>query len=154
MEIRIKSFSELHTAELYRILRLRCQVFVVEQDCVYQDIDDKDQKAIHVLGYEDDSLVAYARIFREGDYFRNISMGRVVVAPEKRSMGYGKTLIEACLAYIRENFKGKTMEISAQTYLLRFYTDLGFAPQGKEYLEDGIPHIRMYWSSSSGAKGY
>ena len=132
--------------ELYQILRLRSQVFVVEQDCVYLDIDNKDQKAIHVLGYNEGRVVAYARMFNAGDYFGNPSMGRIVVAEEKRSLGYGKLLMHFCLSYAKEKYKGETVEISAQLYLKRFYEELGFECSGTSYLEDGIPHIRMLWS--------
>lgn len=143
MEIRIKTFEELTKTELYAILALRCEVFVVEQECAYQDLDYKDQKAIHVLGKKEGKVVAYTRMFKPGDYFNNTSIGRVVVAQDARQYGYGKDIMLASLKEIEENFPKGNIELSAQTYLVRFYRDLGFVEQGEGYLEDGIPHVRM-----------
>lgn len=139
----VKTFEELNTKELYQLLQLRSEVFVVEQDCVYQDIDGKDQKAFHVLGMVNDKIVAYTRVFNPGDYFKSTSIGRVVVSHEMRKYGYGKKIMKATLAFIEETLKESKIELSAQTYLIAFYKDLGFEPVGEEYLEDGIPHIRM-----------
>ena len=143
MNFIIKSFQELTTTELYQILNLRSEVFVVEQDCVYQDVDFKDQKALHVFGMINNQIIAYTRIFKAGDYFENVSIGRVVVAKEERSSGYGVDLMEASIKAIENNFKTKKITISAQVYLTKFYNSLGFKKVGEEYLEDGIPHIRM-----------
>lgn len=143
MEAVIKTFDELSTQELYNILRLRSEVFVVEQDCVYQDMDDKDQKALHVLGLKNGDLVAYTRMFKPGDYFENASIGRVVVAQEQRKYGFGKQIMQVSMAALAQRFPTATFEISAQKYLLKFYTELGFTATGNEYLEDGIPHVRM-----------
>ncbi|GMN07904.1 GNAT family N-acetyltransferase [Croceitalea sp. MTPC5] len=148
MEVSIKHFDELTTSELYAILRLRSEVFVVEQNCVYQDIDAKDQKAIHIIGSKKGEVVAYTRIFKAGDYFKNTAIGRVVVKKSEREYGYGRTIMEASLDYISKTLQEKGIELSAQTYLLRFYSDLGFKKTGKEYLEDGIPHIRMFKSNA------
>ena len=147
MEIRSKSFDELTNRELYQVLRLRSAVFVVEQDCVYQDMDNKDQRAIHVLGMEQDRLVGYTRIFGPGDYFGRASIGRVVVDPDRRMYGYGKQLMLASLAWLKEHFPDSGIEISAQSYLLPFYGGLGFTARGEEYMEDGIPHVRMLYAS-------
>ncbi|MEX0313929.1 MAG: GNAT family N-acetyltransferase [Allomuricauda sp.] len=143
MEITTKTFDELSTKELYQILQLRSEVFVVEQDCVYQDVDGKDEKALHVIGTKNRKVVAYTRVFKPGDYFENTSIGRVVVAKEERKYGYGKIIMQASIDEIGKRFPSSTIELSAQTYLLKFYTELGFVVQGEEYLEDGIPHIRM-----------
>lgn len=143
MEIVTKTFDELSNTELYQIMRLRSEVFVVEQDCVYQDLDNKDQKALHVVGSKENKVVAYTRIFKPGDYFKNTSIGRVVVAADQRKYGYGKQIMEASLEVIKERFPNTIIEISAQTYLLKFYTELGFERIGEEYLEDGIPHVKM-----------
>ncbi|MBS9461310.1 GNAT family N-acetyltransferase [Flagellimonas sp. 389] len=143
MKVGSKTFNELSNKELYDIMRLRSEVFVVEQNCIYQDLDDKDQKALHVFGKKDEKIVAYTRIFKPGDYFDATSIGRVVVAKEERKYGYGKLIMEASLAEISKRFSDVAVELSAQTYLVKFYTDLGFASYGEEYLEDGIPHIRM-----------
>ncbi len=143
LNIKTKSFKELTTQELYKLLQLRSEVFVVEQDCVYQDIDGKDQKALHVLGFENETLVAYTRIFKSGDYFENASIGRVVVAETKRDKQYGKLIMEASIEAIKDNFSTNKITISAQVYLKKFYSDLGFKAHGEEYLEDNIPHIKM-----------
>ena len=143
MEITTKTFEELSTKELYQILQLRSEVFVVEQDCVYQDVDGKDEKALHVLGIKNGKVVAYTRMFGPGDYFKNPSIGRVVVAKEERKYGYGKVIMQASIDELGKRFPKNTIELSAQTYLLKFYNGLGFVTQGEEYLEDGIPHVRM-----------
>lgn len=139
----IKTFSELSAIGIYEVLRLRSEVFVVEQDCVYQDIDGKDQKAIHVLGFKENELIAYARIFDSGDYFELPSIGRIVVKEEERKFKYGYQLVDTSIQYILENFQDKSILISAQTYLTKFYNSLGFEQVGEGYLEDGIPHIKM-----------
>lgn len=143
MEVAIKTFNQLTTEELYQILRLRSEVFVVEQDCVYQDVDNKDQKALHIIGTKNGEIVAYTRIFKPGDYFNNVSIGRVVVSQDQRKYGLGKRIMQASLAAIDQRFPNQTIEISAQSYLLKFYTELGFKVTGEEYFEDGIPHRRM-----------
>ncbi|WP_405610469.1 GNAT family N-acetyltransferase [Polaribacter sp. Asnod1-A03] len=144
MNIKIKSFLELTTEELYAILQLRSEVFVVEQDCVYQDIDFKDQKSLHVFGLKEDKIIAYTRIFKPGDYFEAASIGRVVVAVSERKYGYGHDLMKASIKAIKNYFKVDKITISAQKYLKKFYESHQFIQVGKEYLEDGIPHIRMY----------
>lgn len=143
MQVSVKTFDRLTSEELYQILRLRSEVFVVEQDCVYQDVDNKDQKALHVIGVKNDEIVAYTRIFKPGDYFDNVGIGRVVVRQNQRKHGLGKQIMQASLAVIDERFPDGPVEISAQTYLLKFYTELGFNAFGEEYLEDGIPHRKM-----------
>ena len=135
-----QAFHELNTKELYEISRIRSEVFVVEQDCVYQDVDGKDQKAKHVLGKKDNELVAYARIFKPGDYFNEASFGRTVVKKSERGNGLGDELVIKCLENIRE----EEIKISAQSYLKRFYGKHGFVAKGEEYLEDGIPHTAMF----------
>ena len=143
LQISIKTYAELTKEELYQILQLRSEVFVVEQDCVYQDIDYKDQKAIHVLGFKKDKIVAYTRVFKPGDYFNEASIGRVVVAENKRKFKYGYDIMEASIKAILEYYNETKIKISAQTYLKKFYNNLDFKQIGEEYLEDGIPHIAM-----------
>ena len=138
-----KTFYELETEDLYQILRLRSEVFVVEQDCVYQDIDNKDQNAIHLYYKENDQIVAYTRIFKAGDYYENPCIGRVVVSKKNRGNDLGKKIMIDSMEYIKQNIKGKKIELSAQKYLDKFYKDLGFYKIGEDYLEDGIPHQRM-----------
>ena len=143
MNIVIKYFHELTTQELYNILQLRSEVFVVEQNCIYQDIDGKDQKAVHIFFTENNKTIAYSRIFNEGEYFENPSIGRVVVEKENRGTELGKKIMMEGAKYIKETFTNKKIEISAQKYLKDFYSELGYEFTGNEYLEDGIPHIRM-----------
>tara|TARA_B100000427_G_scaffold117880_1_gene98139 strand:+ start:7 stop:450 length:444 start_codon:yes stop_codon:yes gene_type:complete len=138
-----KTFSELDTEDLYQILRIRSEVFVVEQDCVYQDIDNKDQNAIHLYYKENDQIVAYTRIFKAGDYYENPCIGRVVVSKKNRGNDLGKKIMIDSMEYIKQNIKGEKIELSAQKYLDKFYKDLGFYKIGEDYLEDGIPHQRM-----------
>ncbi|WP_456461528.1 GNAT family N-acetyltransferase [Lutibacter sp.] len=143
LKIITKLFRELTSIELYKILQLRSEVFVVEQNCVYQDVDDKDQKALHVIGYKNNNIIAYTRVFKPGDYFLEASIGRVVVKQSERKYNYGHQIVKASIKAIKDNFKETTIKISAQTYLIKFYNSLGFEKIGKEYLEDNIPHIAM-----------
>lgn len=143
LEIKVKSFEELTKQELYDILQLRSEVFVVEQDCVYQDLDGKDQWALHVLGFKNDKVIAYTRIFKPGIYFDESSIGRVVVAKKEREFKYGYSLMEASIKAITSHYNETLIKISAQCYLKRFYTNVGFKTIGEAYLEDGIPHIAM-----------
>ncbi|NRB83558.1 MAG: GNAT family N-acetyltransferase [Winogradskyella sp.] len=143
LEIKEKSFKALNTKELYDLLQLRSEVFVVEQDCVYQDIDGKDQKALHILGYKHNNLVAYTRLFKPGDYFEEASIGRVIVKANQRQHKYGYDIMKASIKTIKDSYNQTVIRISAQTYLKRFYNNLEFKEVGEEYLEDGIPHINM-----------
>jgi len=140
---KIKRFNELSISELYEILQLRSKVFVVEQNCVYQDIDGKDPKALHLLGEFDGKIVAYARMFKSGDYFDNASIGRVVIDPDYRDRKWGFEMMQQAILGV-ETFLGETkITISAQLYLQRFYEKLGFVQTSETYLEDDIPHIEM-----------
>lgn len=143
MEIEVLKFEEFSLQTLYEALKLRAEVFVVEQNCPYQDVDGKDQKALHVLGYHDSKLVAYTRLFKPGDYFERASIGRVIVKENYRKYGYGKDIMNASIAVLEKDFQASEIEISAQVYLKKFYNDLGFKEFGEGYLEDDIPHIRM-----------
>lgn len=143
LDIKVKFFNELTTKELYDVLQLRSEVFVVEQDCVYQDIDGKDEKALHIIGVKNSKIVAYTRIFNAGDYFDDCSIGRVVVAQNERQFKYGYAIMNASINAIKLHYKTTKIKISAQTYLKRFYNNLEFFEHGEGYLEDGIPHILM-----------
>ncbi|MGC1205322.1 MAG: GNAT family N-acetyltransferase [Flavobacteriaceae bacterium] len=143
IEIQVKKFSELKLEELYDILQLRSEVFVVEQNCVYQDLDGKDEKSLHVLGLKNDKIVAYTRIFKPGDYFKEASIGRVVVVKNERQHKYGYDIMKASIDVIKNQFNETVIKISAQCYLKNFYTNLGFKKVGEAYLEDGIPHMAM-----------
>lgn len=138
-----KVFEELSPGELYEILKLRNEVFIIEQNCIYPDLDDKDQKAIHVLMMQDDQLAGYARILPPGVSYKEPSIGRVVVSKKCRSSGAGKSLMIHCLHEAQQMYQGQELVISAQSYLLKFYGDLGFIAEGTEYLEDDIPHTKM-----------
>ncbi len=140
---KIKPFNALSLAELYEVLELRSLVFVVEQNCVYQDIDHKDQKAVHLLGDVEGKLVAYARLFDAGIYFENASIGRVIVHPEARANQYGHELMRVAIEQIKNLFDKENITISAQLYLQKFYESHGFIPISEVYLEDDIPHIEM-----------
>ena len=148
LHIQTKTFNELSIQQLYDVLQLRSEVFVVEQDCVYQDIDGKDQKALHILGFKNKKLVAYTRVFKPGDYFKEASIGRVVVREEARKFKYGYTIMEASIQTVKAHFNTSEIRISAQTHLKRFYNNLGFKAVGDEYLEDGIPHVNMLFGSA------
>jgi len=142
MEIKVLNFEELSLNQLYQLLRLRSQVFVVEQDCVYQDIDNYDQQALHVLGFKNNLIVAYARVFDPETYTTDASIGRVVVHPDYRKQNLGIHVMQESIDTL--NAKGhQRITISAQCYLDKFYTDLGFVSTGNKYLEDGIPHQEM-----------
>ena len=143
IEIKTQYFDKLSIDLLYKLLQLRSEVFVVEQDCVYQDIDGKDQRALHVIGIKNDEVVAYARIFKPGDYFDEAAIGRVVVKESQRKYGYGHQILKASATAITEHFKTSDIRLSAQTYLIDFYEQHGFKTEGDTYLEDGIPHINM-----------
>lgn len=139
----IQKFEELSKSDLYAILRLRSEVFIVEQDCVYQDVDNKDQVSLHVFLKKGNAIIGYTRLFRPGDYFEEASIGRVVVSKKYRNKDYGKQLMNASIQAVYKFFNQKKIKISAQCYLKNFYNDLGFLEQGESYLEDGIPHITM-----------
>lgn len=136
-------FSELAIEQLYSILALRSEVFVVEQHCPYLDPDGQDIFAYHLLGLENDLLVAYLRLFPPSDIENYIVFGRVVTARNARSKGYGKKLIEELLQYCDKNFPNISIKCSAQYYLKKFYNDYGFVMHGEVYDEDSIPHIAM-----------
>ena len=143
MNVTIKKFNDLSPLELYEILQLRSEVFVVEQDCVYQDIDGNDQKALHIIGTIENKIIAYTRCFRPGDYFKEASIGRVVVKESQRKFKRGNQIMNNSIKVINDHYKTKIIKISAQCYLNKFYTNLQFKSIGEKYLEDGIPHVAM-----------
>lgn len=142
---KIKHFNKLTNNELYAILRLRSDVFVVEQNCIFLDQDNKDQKAFHLF-CEDETgnVLACARLLAPGDsYPDESSIGRVCSAASERGTGIGQRLMEQSIHHTKHLFPNHTIRIGAQSYLLRFYGRLGFVPDGQEYMEDGIPHTEM-----------
>lgn len=138
-----KKFDALTAFELYAIMQLRNEVFVVEQDCVYQDADGKDVKAWHLTGWDGENLVAYTRIIPPGISYAEASIGRVVTSPRYRRTGAGKELMELSISKSFSQFGCSKIKIGAQVYLTRFYQTFGFKQTSSEYLEDGIPHIEM-----------
>lgn len=139
----IKSFDELTNHELYDMLRLRSDVFVVEQNCPYLDLDNKDQKGFHLLYYVDNELAGVTRLLPKGISYDEVSIGRVVIAKSHRGLGLGVKLMEASIEGCEEKFGKGPIRISAQYHLSNFYQSLGFVEQGEVYDEDGIPHIGM-----------
>ncbi len=138
-----KRFDELTATELYAILQLRNEVFVVEQNCVYQDADNKDSQSFHLAGWYGDDLAAYCRIMPPGISYPECSIGRVVSSPAYRKKGAGRELMKKGIEKAFNEFNSTAITIGAQLYLKDFYTSLGFKQSGGQYFEDGIPHIAM-----------
>ena len=144
MRLEVKAWDQLSRKEINDIFSLRSEVFVVEQECIYQDIDGKDEKADHVLLIINNELVGYTRVFNENIYFKEASFGRAVVKKNHRGEGYGHLLVEKSLEHLKTN-KQSPIKISAQSHLKEFYSSHGFVAKGEEYMEDGIPHTAMYY---------
>lgn len=139
----IKAFEELTPHELYSIIRLRNEVFVVEQQCVFQDADNKDQESYHLMYWQDDQLIAYCRLLPPGLAYNEMSIGRVVSSPAARRTGAGRELISMAIEQCYKYFGRGPIRIGAQLYLKKFYASFGFVETGEVYLEDGIEHIEM-----------
>jgi len=140
----INSFFELESTRLYEILRLRSEVFVVEQNCVYQDLDGLDQASLHVCEWQNDKLLAYSRLLAPGVDFDDASaIGRIITCPSVRRKGHGRPLIEWSIKACEERWPSVSIKLHAQTYLLEFYATFGFERYGEEFLEDGLPHCFM-----------
>ncbi|CAD7806156.1 Acetyltransferase [Chryseobacterium aquaeductus] len=140
---KIKSFEEITTSELYEIIKARVDVFVVEQNCPYPDLDGYDQKAIHLWAEKNNTVLAYCRVFNKGIKYPETSIGRVLTTEQARGKNLGKQLIQYAVETIENRFHTSEVRISAQDYLLRFYSGFGFEDTGKKYLEDNIPHTEM-----------
>ena len=141
MTLHIKTFEELTTGELYDILRLRVNVFVVEQSCPYPELDGRDRQALHVFLTDGDGIQAYLRVMDAGVYCDRVAIGRVVAA--KRRQGLGTVVLQAGIRAARERFGADAIQVEAQVYARAFYERQGFTAVSDEFLEDGIPHIRM-----------
>jgi len=139
----LKRFDELTPDQLYAVLQLRNEVFVVEQNCVFQDADDKDQRSYHLMGFLENKLVAYTRLVPAGEAYAQASIGRVVTSPAVRRGGAGKLLMQQSIDSLYELFGKVPIKIGAQLYLKRFYESFGFKQISDIYLEDGIEHIYM-----------
>jgi ElaA protein len=142
----LKSFEELTNLEVYKLLKARSEVFVVEQNCVYLDTDGKDIASYHLCGWVGDELAAYVRILPAGLAFEEVSIGRVLTHPSFRSKGMGKLLMKEAIAQAEAIYGKVPVRIGAQLYLEKFYTELGFRQVSEQYLEDDIPHIEMLLS--------
>ncbi len=147
MNILFKTFNELTQHELYDILTLRAEVFVVEQNCIYNDLDGKDEYAIHLLVSSREVLVAYLRILPAKTRFEEVSLGRVVVNKNYRKKEFGKRIMRTALREVEKRYGKVDVRISAQKYLMRFYKEFGFKVDSEDYLEDGIPHVEMIYSA-------
>ena len=143
MKLEIKPWEKLSREQITDIFSLRSEVFIVEQECPYQDVDGKDETADHVMLRVDNELVGYTRVFPENTYFKEASFGRAVVKKSHRGEGYGHLLVDKSLEYLKSK-KQSPIKISAQSYLKEFYSSHGFMAKGEEYMEDGIPHTAMY----------
>ncbi len=143
MEWLVSSFEQLTLQQLYDVLRLRSEVFVVEQDCVYQDIDNLDTQCIHVMAYAGKSLEAYGRIIPPNIERPEVVLGRIVTSQNVRGKGYGKDLMKRMMEYSQKNYGGIDVFLMGQTYLERFYQEFGFKTISDSFLEDGIPHVNM-----------
>lgn len=139
-----RSFAQLSTAELYSLLRLRCEVFVVEQQCAYLDIDGRDPEADHLLAWDSDGcLSGYLRVFGPDATNASARIGRIVTAPGDRKAGLGRWLVRQALDFISKRNGDVSVKIAAQVYLERFYAGFGFERSSPDYLEDGILHCDM-----------
>lgn len=146
MQWQLKKYNELTLNEFHNILQLRINVFIVEQNCPYPELDGKDEIAYHFFAYAEEKpkkIIAYTRIFKPGDYYKNAAIGRVVVHPDYRKKNIGHELIKKSIEQIENVFNTNQIKIGAQSYLKNFYESHGFIKAGDAYLEDGIPHIYM-----------
>jgi ElaA protein len=139
----LKKFEELTPYQLYAILKLRSEVFVVEQNCVFQDADDKDQSSYHLMGFNNNKLIAYTRLVPPGKIYEQVSIGRVVTSPSVRGSGAGKELMKQSVDAVYNLFGAHPIKLGAQLYLKQFYGLFGFEQMSDVYLEDGIEHIYM-----------
>lgn len=146
MHYQVQAFSELTNQQVYHMLQLRSEVFVVEQTCIYQDMDNQDLEALHVLGKENERIGSYARILTHSKLTGEVSIGRVIVAPSLRGTGEGHRLMTYCMTYVQQHFNNPCVRISAQSHLVEFYAAHGFTSTGNHYLEDGIPHCEMLYT--------
>lgn len=143
----IYTFSELSNHQLYDILKLRTDVFVVEQECPYPELDNKDQDSLHFCGFNaKKELVAYTRIISPGVSYKETSIGRVLIKKSERKFKYGKILMQLSIDIAKRKYPKHNIKIGAQTYLSEFYTNLGFKQTSEPYLEDDIPHIEMIYN--------
>jgi ElaA protein len=149
MEWKIKTFNQLTTYELYDILKARIEIFIIEQECLYHDIDANDLEAIHIFAMEEEQVICYLRILNQGVRFDEVSIGRVITRAAYRRKGYGEQLMERAIDYITNVMGEEKIRISAQTYLETFYGNVGFKKVSDVYLEDGQDHFEMLYEKQS-----
>lgn len=145
MNWELKRFNELTVEELYKILQLRSEIFVVEQNCPYQDVDNKDERSYHLFCKEEEKIISYLRVLEKDLSFDEIAIGRVCVSKDFRGKGIAREIMKKAIRFIEEELHGNTIKIQAQAYLIDFYSSLGFKSISEEYLEDDIPHIDMMY---------
>lgn len=145
------NFAEMDNVQLYQLLALRSEVFVVEQNCAYQDLDDLDEAAWHLCAYSGEQLVAYLRILAPGVNYAEAAIGRVITRKNHRGKGIGNALMRRGLAAVKQYYPGTGVRLSAQAHLQKFYKNIGFVGVGSEYLEDNIPHREMYLMENKAA---
>lgn len=143
MSWNIVAFGDLSLEDLYRILQIRNAVFIVEQNCPYQDLDNKDFGAYHLFYRKDNAISAYCRILPAGASYKEVSIGRVLTVRSVRKQGLGKVMMETAIQFVKAEWPRQNIRISAQKYLQAFYESFGFKAQGADYLEDNIPHVEM-----------
>ncbi|SFE34364.1 ElaA protein [Lentibacillus persicus] len=148
MDWSIKSFQQLSNDNLYALLKLRVEIFVVEQECAYPELDGYDKQAIHYFLKNGDEIAANVRILPANTVFNEVSIGRVAVAKKYRGRDFGRQIMRKAIAYITDEWHETVIKIEAQEHLKKFYTDLGFRQVSESYLDDGIPHIDMLWKNS------
>ncbi|SRR6056297_2920021 len=151
MIIEFKHFNELTNRELYDMLQLRAEIFVVEQTCIYNDLDGLDKEATHIIVKNDgkNEIIAASRLLKPGTRFPDFSIGRVVVKQNMRGTGLGIRMMDEAKKFMMEQWNAKIIKVSAQKYLQKFYENLGFSVKTEEYIEDGIPHVGMVFRLSS-----
>lgn len=145
MNWELKKFDDLKVEEIYKILKIRNEVFIVEQQCAYQDCDGKDENSYHLFLQDNDKIIAYLRILKKGVSYDEISIGRVLVHKDYRGKGISRELMLKAINYIEVNLNEREIKIQAQSYLVNFYRSLGFKEVSNEYLEDNIPHMDMLY---------
>lgn len=145
MNWKIKKFNEVNTEEIYKILALRNEIFIVEQECSYLDCDNKDFNSYHLFAEENGEVVAYLRILKKGVSYDEVSIGRVAVKQSHRGKGISREMMLKAIDFIENNLFEDAIKIQAQAYLIKFYSSLGFKAVSEEYLEDNIPHIDMLY---------
>ncbi|WP_078592454.1 GNAT family N-acetyltransferase [Evansella clarkii] len=145
MDWKLKKFEDFTADELYRILKQRVDVFVVEQDCPYPELDDHDRNAYHLFKTVNDEIAAYSRLLPQGTVYEEASIGRVLVNKEFRKQGLGRELLERSMDFLQEELGENKIKLQAQEYLRDLYASFGFKPVSEVYLEDGIPHVDMIY---------